>query len=45
MSALQIPVLVTRTLNAPTAKVLTVVLVKKDLLKMVQLVKVSAPNI
>ena len=43
-SAPGIPIHVTRTLNAPIAKVLTAVLVKKDLLKMVQLVKVSARN-
>ena len=44
MNALQIPVRVTRTLIARTAKVLTVVLANKDLLKMVQLVKVSSPS-
>ena len=44
MSALQILVHVTRTLIAPTVKVLTAVLVNKDSPEMVQLVKVSAPN-
>lgn len=41
-SALQIPVRVTRTLNAPTAKGLTAALVIKGLMEMVQLVKVQA---
>ena len=41
-SALQIPVRVTRTLNAPTAKGLTAALVIKGLMEMVQLVKVQS---
>ena len=40
MSALQIPVLVTRTRTAPTATVLIAALVNKGLMEMEQLVKV-----
>ena len=42
MSALQIPVHVTRTRTAPTVTVLIAALAKKALMEMVQLVKVYA---
>ena len=41
MSVLRIPVRVIKTLNAPTLRVLTAVLVNRDSLEMVQLVMVS----